>query len=903
MAAPGKASRWGSLLSQAVAGVESRLDTMLAETDEDEPNSAAAGASAAAPSRTATTDTTAKQPVQPSAPAAIKAGVTDSRSSSRNRANDRLQARLAQALAGKASAASAKTSRTTSSPRSSTDQASRPSIEQQRAATDNETVAAKQDDAHVEVEDAESNGVSSRPESSDIVSAADNTEASPTAPQKPNPDTTTTESENNTRAIDQDEHVSQGTDEARLSLSEQNSSALTANDEIHLELIKELQDLKERHQEEIREHLERIDSLESKLQYLSKTATETAKTALSSAPSGSPEQKLAEKDEKIALLMEEGQKLSANEHKLRTTTKKLRALLGENEKQLADLKTRRDKAISDAEALRARLDGSEEAERRQEEANRVAASLRKEIESLKRENSKKDDAHRRLELEWKKKMEQAEMSHRDALNKALAAERQKQKALEEANSALSAEKDAAAEQARQDEIEWREKLERAHERARKTENELKAELLVVEGKLEAMRVAAEEASAVNGGEAQVKMFRQMETLQSQYTSARENWQGIEASLIAKSTGLEKERDEAQRRESEMRKKARDAAVRLRNVEDELHDVQPALTSTRQELITCRDEMAKLQASYKSCEASLVEAREELDKLKQGINEKAKHEDDKEEEEEEEVEAESVEAQRRQWVDEVAGATTHRGHQSRPGSPPLSISRTFSSELLGLGLSGPGKSRRSQTPGSIPDNNPTDILSPQPPSSLRRFAGQPVIRTREPSYANSAQPPAPFSPFEAPSESGQFPSFTTAMERENGIPIPEIVPSCGSARHQDMISVSTVAAGPSVQLVERMSAAIRRLEAEKVTAKEEMARVCGQRDEARTDLVALMKQMEETKAAASRVPNLEHEVASLDARYQTTLEMLGEKSELVEELRADVEDVKAMYRELVERTVK
>ncbi|KAG5998065.1 hypothetical protein E4U52_001900 [Claviceps spartinae] len=900
MAAPGKASRWGSLLSQAVAGVESRLDTMLAETDEDEPNSAAAGASAAAPSRTATTDTAAKQPVQASAPAAIKADVTDSRSSSRNRANDRLQARLAQALAGKASAANAKTSRTTSSPRSSTDQASRPSIEQQRVGTSNDTVAAKQDDALLKVEGAESNDVGSRPESSDIVSAADNTEACPTAPPKPNPNTATTEAENDNRAIEKDEHVSQGTDEARLSLSEQNSSVLAANDEIQSELTKKLQDLKDRHQEEIREHLERIDSLESKLQYLSKTATETAKTAVSSAPSGSPEQKLAEKDEKIALLMEEGQKLSANEHKLRTTTKKLRALLGENEKQLADLKTRRDKAISDAEALRSRLDGSEEAERRQEEANRVAASLRKEIDSLKRENSKKDDAHRRSELEWKKKMEQAETSHRDALNKALTAERQKQKALEEANSALSAEKEAAAEQARQDEIEWREKLERAHERARKTENELKAELLVVEGKLEAMRVAAEEASAGNGGEAQVKMFRQMETLQSQYTSARENWQGIEASLIAKSTGLEKERDEAQRRESEMRKKARDAAVRLRNVEDELHDVQPALTSTRQELTTCRDEMAKLQASYKSCEASLAEAREELDKLKQGINEKAKHE---EEEEEEGVEGESVEAQRRQWVDEVAGATTHRGHQSRPGSPPLSISRTFSSELLGLGLSGPGKSRRSQTPGSIPDNNPLDILSPQPPSSLRRFTGQPVIRTREPSYAGSTQPPAPFSPFEAPSESGQFPSFTTATEQENGTPVPEIVPSCGSARHQDMISVSTVAAGPSVQLVERMSAAIRRLEAEKVTAKEEMARVCGQRDEARTDLVALMRQMEETKAAASRVPSLEHEVASLDARYQTTLEMLGEKSELVEELRADVEDVKAMYRELVERTVK
>jgi chromosome segregation ATPase len=101
----------------------------------------------------------------------------------------------------------------------------------------------------------------------------------------------------------------------------------------------------------------------------------------------------------------------------------------------------------------------------------------------------------------------------------------------------------------------------------------------------------------------------------------------------------------------------------------------------------------------------------------------------------------------------------------------------------------------------------------------------------------------------------------------------------------------------------MSAAIRRLEGEKVAAKEEMSRVCSQRDEARSDMVGLMKDLEEAKTASSRVPQLEEEVASLDSRYQTTLEMLGEKSELVEELRADVQDIKAMYRELVERTIK
>lgn len=160
------------------------------------------------------------------------------------------------------------------------------------------------------------------------------------------------------------------------------------------------------------------------------------------------------------------------------------------------------------------------------------------------------------------------------------------------------------------------------------------------------------------------------------------------------------------------------------------------------------------------------------------------------------------------------------------------------------------------------------------------------------------PPTAFSPFEPQSESPRRPS---PSERDDVFGEPDLSSPRNVA--QDMISVSTVGAGPSVQLVERMSAAIRRLEGEKVAAKEEMTRVCSQRDEARADMVSLMKDLEAAKSATMRVSQLEGEVASINSRYQTTLEMLGEKSELVEELKADVEDVKAMYRELVERTVK
>lgn len=120
---------------------------------------------------------------------------------------------------------------------------------------------------------------------------------------------------------------------------------------------------------------------------------------------------------------------------------------------------------------------------------------------------------------------------------------------------------------------------------------------------------------------------------------------------------------------------------------------------------------------------------------------------------------------------------------------------------------------------------------------------------------------------------------------------------------DMVSASTAGAGPSVQLVERMSSAVRKLESEKVATKEDLARLSAQRDEARAEIVKLMQEVEKKREGDEKVKSLEREVEELGRRYQTTLEMLGEKSEEVEELRGDIEDLKGIYRDLVQRTVK
>lgn len=131
----------------------------------------------------------------------------------------------------------------------------------------------------------------------------------------------------------------------------------------------------------------------------------------------------------------------------------------------------------------------------------------------------------------------------------------------------------------------------------------------------------------------------------------------------------------------------------------------------------------------------------------------------------------------------------------------------------------------------------------------------------------------------------------------------ITPATPERTINDMVSASTAAAGPSVQLVERMSAAVRRLESEKAASRDELDRLSAQRDEAREEAVALMREAEGKRTADSKISKLEIDMVEMNQRYQTTLEMLGEKSELVEELQADITDVKQMYKDLVNSTMR
>ena len=101
----------------------------------------------------------------------------------------------------------------------------------------------------------------------------------------------------------------------------------------------------------------------------------------------------------------------------------------------------------------------------------------------------------------------------------------------------------------------------------------------------------------------------------------------------------------------------------------------------------------------------------------------------------------------------------------------------------------------------------------------------------------------------------------------------------------------------------MSANVRRLESEMAGSREELQRLKTERDEARQEIVDLIAEAEQKRELEKRVQVLEKERSELGVKMEASLELLGEKSERVEELQQDVEDLKGMYRDLVSATVK
>jgi DNA repair exonuclease SbcCD ATPase subunit len=351
-------------------------------------------------------------------------------------------------------------------------------------------------------------------------------------------------------------------------------------------------------------------------------------------------------------------------------------------------------------------------------------------------------------------------------------------------------------------------------------------------------------------------------------------------LTSRVAALEKDRDETAKRESDIRRKARDVNSKARRLEDELESINERARVLEQDLEGQRSSAQKLQSRLTQAETAAHDAQVELEREKKVWEAELQQ---------------RLEDERNRWRMDMQSQIPDAQHL-RADSPSMANRRPSPDALALLNR----KLSRSISPGMEMPLSPLDRMLDdvrRPPSSRQKSSSS-AARTPEigtPQRQNSI-------PFGMATLAGAGPPYTPSLHTPSihAVDYDEGFEHMSSPQRtiNDMISVSTVGAGPSVQLVERMSAAVRRLESEKATSKEEMARLGAQRDEAREEVVALMREVEDKKKQDERVDALEKQLKDMDERYQASLEMLGEKTEQVEELEGDVADLKKMYKELV-----
>ncbi|KAL9115448.1 MAG: hypothetical protein Q9227_000769 [Pyrenula ochraceoflavens] len=815
-----QSSRWGGFLQQAVASVESRLDTILAEENEN-----------SIPPRPASTDQPSALKKPPGSPRRSE-GV--SRASSNSKSNARLQERLARAVVSPSPGRP-------SSPASSIDSNSRvqtPGLEVDSLSLQTSTDQDTQQD-RMSKESSKQDGLREKELGQDE-------EQDFTRPQ-----TETTTSEINDGAIPVERADSPQVKVNGDHISREPPPVLIVEDD-------EADSMEKKWQEESREYIERIDALQSKLQYLAKEVADSAKNAAAAAKAGSHERKLIEKDEKIALLMEEGQQLSKKEMSHLSTLRKMRAQASDAEKAQANIRKRAETAESAFAKAEERAKRAEAISRRAEDNLKSLNQTDRDVNALSRERDALNATVADIKAQLQRAVTRAESAEAKAQTDALDRERRKLAELQDDLTSAKIERELSEEKLRREIRDLKANREREQDQAKSRESELRGEQSVLESKLESLRTRAEESSSDAKGESQAKLLRQIEQLQSQYSLASENWHGIENSLLARLSAVEKERDDSVQKDAEARRKLRESSAKLKKADAELEKTKESLLDMEQTISEKEHDTNSFLQRSRDLETKCHQLERDFERRR---------------EEAESAFTTRLAEERRKWLE--SSSTPHT---------PILNQRTES----------PGTSIRKASGFDVPQySNPASDRA-----GSRRQSALPmqVIDTNVPTRQNS------FEPIPTIMHEPQTPSISSVEHQEflsNGTRTP-LSPPRGV---NEILSASTVAAGPSVQLVERMSASVRRLESERATSKDELARLTAQRDEARQEVVELMREVEQKRALDKRVAALQEDQTELNARYQATLEMLGEKSEQVEELKADVADVKEMYRELVDRTMK
>ncbi|KAG0204082.1 hypothetical protein BGX33_008703 [Mortierella sp. NVP41] len=571
---------------------------------------------------------------------------------------------------------------------------------------------------------------------------------------------------------------------------------------------------------------------------------------------------LEEKDEQIRGLLAEGEVLSKKEFKHLTTIKTLRMKTIEMEKNQMDAQKKMDKVVADctdAQAKVARL--TDENKQLQESVkslhdnnqrqSKQATKMEAELVQLREDKANLqmglDRAWQELAEARKASAELSSQTHAAALER----EMKMNEDLHDQLDSLKAQHAAVESTLRQDIQELRVSLSNREELAGEKEDQLWMEIRSLQARLEQNDHDSYELQETLD-EARRPLLHQIEILQNQQGVANRNWDKIEKSLTRRIAEAEESTAKAQERERVARDKLDEVKSQIITLEARLETLRIADTQLRSEMNTSKRTMAEKEEAARQAQAEL--SRERLNRER--AVEEAKEDAERKWRKQQQAEVDKLKAQiqqlqqQRTGDDALLSASSDSLNARRPSSSSVV---SVNSPMLGGVAGGPMSSKFAGNQGR------TSFESMTSPTSLDGMA---------PSMSRSS-------------------SSHTMSGMGAGTPTVGLMGLGGGS--------ST--AGQAVAL-ERLNTMVRQLESQVTFLSEQVRSANRNKDELSDELVKVTMELEELQSAAARVSGLEQELTLLKDRHRAALEMLGEKTEEVQELRADILDVKEAYRDQI-----
>lgn len=566
-------------------------------------------------------------------------------------------------------------------------------------------------------------------------------------------------------------------------------------------------------------------------------------------------EQMKKKDETIAQLMEEGQKLSVKELKLNEAIKKLKALNTDLESSLEDYSKKLEENSSKLRALESFL-GSEKL--------KSLDLLKQSYTDLKSKISLNEDEHNKY-TDLESKYDELRAIHEEEVKLRV----EVAKELEDLKIHVNMLKN-------QHHLEIKAKetiIEEYKEKLNRTREDTTDEIARLESKIEDLRIEKETLSNSNSitheddsrqktsGDVDFSnLSRNHEILQKQYLVAQENWKLLESSLLKKIEAL-------------------------KSLLDQLKKTQTKLSS---ELITTRDSLEKKSTSYESLLNELSILRKEREDLMLQNEIKANDVSNLQSNLEKIRKIYNSDLQKLQ--DQVKKLKANE-ELSQTGEDK---SQSFS-DIKAPDMSYPEISISQENTHVTDDEN----LFLNTPANLSDI-----------NFGESSRTPAL-----SKENSGFFDRFLRSsissvkgLKDDTNISNAELHHSSRSNSFSGPQS-GTVAdnfssnnSNSHILLINKMSSNIKRLEVELNSLRDENQVLVNDKERAQQEYLKSLSKHEEISSLKKHVADLESELQAKSVKEQTMLELIGEKSEKVEELTADVQDLKEIVRSQVQEIV-